>query len=255
MNNYLFLLVVVAFSSGVATVIGAAGGLLVRNLPHKFHDVMLGAASGVMLAAAVLGLIFPAAEMEQRGALIMAVCGVFAGAAIVSVLDKITPHLHRLAGVDQEKHLHNSGTAKTLLFIAAIALHKIPEGLASGVSFGTGNLNDIITVAGSITLQNIPEAMVIIAPLLTIGVTVRRALLISCGIGAVSMLSTLAGFALVSVFSFILPFMLSLAGGTMLYVVSDEMIPETHSHGCEKESTFALIGGFMLILVLQKVLS
>ena len=82
MNNYLFLLVVVAFSSGVATVIGAAGGLLVRNLPHKFHDVMLGAASGVMLAAAVLGLIFPAAEMEQRGALIMAVCGVFAGAAI-----------------------------------------------------------------------------------------------------------------------------------------------------------------------------
>ena len=254
MKNYLSLLMIVAVSSGASTVIGAAGGLLVRNLSHKFHDIMLGAASGVMLAAAVLGLIFPAAEMELPGALAMTVAGVFAGAAIVSVLDKITPHLHRLAGVDHEEHLHNSGTAKTLLFIAAIALHKIPEGLASGVSFGTGNLSDILTVAGSITLQNIPEAMVVIAPLLTIGVTVKRSLLISCGIGAVSMISTLAGFALVSIFSFVLPFMLSLAGGTMLYVVSDEMIPETHSHGCEKESTFALIAGFMLILVLQKVL-
>lgn len=254
MNNYLILLVIAAVSSGVSTVIGAAGGLLVRNMPHKFHDIMLGAASGIMLAAAVLGLIFPAAEMKMPGALAMTICGVFAGAAIVSVLDKITPHLHRLAGVDQEQHTHNAGTAKTLLFIAAIALHKIPEGLASGVSFGTENIGDILTVSGSITLQNIPEAMVIISPLLAIGVTVRRALLISCGIGVVSTLSTLAGFALVSVFSFILPFMLSLAGGTMLYVVSDEMIPETHSHGCEKESTFALIAGFMLILTLQKIL-
>ena len=95
--------------------------------------------------------------------------------------------------------------------------------------------------------------MVVISPLLAIGVTVKRTLLISSGIGLVSMLSTLAGFALVSVFSFALPFMLSLAGGTMLYVVSDEMIPETHSHGCEKESTFALIAGFMLILSLQKI--
>ena len=138
MNNYLALLAIVTVSSGASTVIGAAGGLLVRNLPHKFHDILLGAASGIMLAAAVLGLIFPAAEMEQKGALAMTLCGVFAGAAVVSVLDKITPHLHRLAGVEQEEHLHNSGTAKTLLFIAAIALHKIPEGLASGVSFGTG---------------------------------------------------------------------------------------------------------------------
>ena len=136
----------------------------------------------------------------------------------------------------------------------SLAVAAIPEGLAAGVSFGTGELNDVLTVAGSISLQNIPEAMVIIAPLLAVGVTMRRTILISVGIGVISMAATLLGFALVSLFNGALPFILSLAGGTMLYVVSDEMIPETHSHGFEKESTFALIGGFMLILILQQVI-
>ena len=183
-----------------------------------------------------------------------AFAGVFAGAFLISFIDRITPHLHRIAGIEQEKHLHNSHIAKTLLFIAAIAIHKIPEGIAAGVSFGTGRLNDVLTVAGSISLQNIPEAMVIISPLLAAGVKMKRTIIISCGIGFISMLSTLAGFALVSAIKAGLPFILSVAGGTMLYVVSDEMIPETHSHGFEKESTFALISGFMLIVVLQQLL-
>ena len=96
--------------------------------------------------------------------------------------------------------------------------------------------------------------MVIIAPLLAIGVKMKRTIAISAAIGLISMLSTLAGFALISVVKQGLPFILCLAGGTMLYVVSDEMIPETHSHGFEKESTFALIAGFMLIFVLQQIL-
>lgn len=254
MQQYLSLLAIITLAVGLSTVVGAVGGLLIRNLHHKYHDIILGAASGVMLAAAILGLISPAAESGNSGALIMTAAGVFSGALIVSVLDKITPHLHRLAGVDQEQHANNRSTARTLLFITAIAIHKIPEGLAAGVSFGTGELNDVLTVAGSISLQNIPEAMVIIAPLLAVGVTMRRTILISVGIGVISMAATLLGFALVSLFNGALPFILSLAGGTMLYVVSDEMIPETHSHGFEKESTFALIGGFMLILILQQVI-
>ena len=254
MKNYIALFTVVTIAVGLSTVVGAVGGLLIRNLHHKYHDIILGAASGIMLAAAILGLISPAAESNAPGALIMTVAGVFTGAVIVSVLDKITPHLHRLAGVDQESHINNRSTAKTLLFITAIAIHKIPEGLAAGVSFGTGELSDILTVAGSISLQNIPEAMVIIAPLLAVGVKMRRTILISAGIGVISMAATLAGFALVSLFNSALPFILALAGGTMLYVVSDEMIPETHSHGFEKESTFALIGGFMLILILQHII-
>lgn len=254
MKDYAALLAIITLSIGASTVVGALGGLMIRELPHKFHDIMLGCASGIMLAAAVLGLIAPASEMKIPGALAMTVAGVFAGAVIVSMLDRFTPHLHRIAGMDHTQHRSNSGITKTLLFISAIAIHKIPEGLAAGVSFGTGELNDIITVSGSITLQNIPEAMVIISPLLAIGVSMKRTIIISAGIGIISMLSTLTGYALVSVVTRGMPFVLSLAGGTMLYVVSDEMIPETHSHGYEKESTFALLAGFMLILILQRSL-
>ena len=255
MNEYrLQLLAITALSIAGSTFLGALGGLLVRNLPHKCNDVILGAASGVMLAAAVLGLIIPAVECETAYALILTLAGVFSGALLISVIDRVTPHLHHLVGLDTEEHVHNQGIGKTLLFVLAIAIHKIPEGLAAGVSFGTGQLNDVITVAGSISLQNVPEAMVIIAPLLTIGVSMRRTLLIALGIGLMSMGSTVVGFALVTLVQALLPFFLAFAGGTMLYVISDEMIPETHSHGFEKQATFALLAGFMLIVVLQKLL-
>ena len=255
-SSYLILFMIMAVAVGFSTVIGAGVGILLRSLPHRFNDIILGAASGIMLAAAVLGLIIPA--LEQGGAWSVPLCfiGVFAGAFLISVLDKITPHLHHIAGTDklEEVHKNNHSLDKTLLFISAIALHKIPEGLATGISFGTGELNDILSVTGSISLQNIPEAMVIIVPLLTIGVPVRRTLLIAAGIGGISMVSTAAGFGLVSVMQGLLPMILAFAGGAMLYVISDEMIPETHAHGNEKQATFSLIAGFLLIVVLQQLL-
>jgi len=254
MNDVLILLALTASAIGISTVAGAVCGLFIRNLGHQYNDMILGSAGGIMLGSAVFGLIGPAAETPSPHALLLTVTGVFAGALLIGALDRITPHLHRLAGLDSEQHTHNKGVSRTLLFVSAIAIHKIPEGAAAGISFGTGELNSVITVAGGIVLQNIPEAMVVIAPLLAIGVTVRRTLMIATGIGAVSMAATAAGFALVSVMHGLLPFILAFAGGTMLYVVSDEMIPETHSHGYEKQSTFALLAGFMLILVLQHIL-
>ena len=244
-----------ALAVGVSTVAGTGFGLLIRRIPHKYNDLILGCASGIMLAAAILGLILPAAEEgELSRALPMTAGGVLAGALLVSILDRITPHLHRLAGLDQEEHSRNAGTGKVLLFISAIAIHKFPEGLAAGVSFGTGSTGDILTVTGSIALQNIPEAIVIVAPLLAIGVTIRRTLLISIGIGAVSMLGMGLGYLLISITTVLMPFFLSFAGGTMLYVISDEMIPETHAHGFEKQATFSMLGGFLLVLVLQKLM-
>ena len=141
-----------------------------------------------------------------------------------------------------------------MLFVSAIAIHKFPEGLAAGVSFGTGMTGDILTVVGGIALQNIPEAMVIVSPLLTAGVSIKRTLCISLAIAFISMAGTVLGGLLVNVTSAVLPFILAFAGGTMLYVVSDEMIPETHSHGFEKAATFSMIAGFLFILVMQKVL-
>ncbi|MBO5690045.1 MAG: ZIP family metal transporter, partial [Lentisphaeria bacterium] len=222
-----------------------------------YHDMILGAAAGIMLAAAVLGLIMPAAEMKIPGALWMTVLGTACGALLISVLDRITPHLHHIAGLDnaqEERHAASGSMSKTLLFISAIAIHKIPEGLAAGISFGTEDLSDILMVSGSIALQNIPEAMVIIVPLLAIRVSVKRTLLISAGIGMISMVSTVAGFGMVAVMQGFLPLILAVAGGAMLYVVSDELIPATHAHGNEKPATFSLIAGFMLIVIFQQIL-
>lgn len=248
------LFLITAVAVGISSVLGTGFGVLIRKIPHKYNDLILGSASGIMLAAAIVGLILPAMETEGKYSLLMTVGGVLAGATLVSILDRITPHLHKLAGLDQEEHANNAGTGKVLLFISAIAIHKFPEGLAAGVSFGTENTGDILTVTGSIALQNIPEAMVIVAPLLAIGVTIKRTLLISIGIGVVSMLGMGLGYGLISITSVLMPFFLSFAGGTMLYVISDEMIPETHAHGFEKQATFSMIGGFLLVLILQKLM-
>ena len=232
---------------------GVLAGLLFRHIPHRLNDIVLGFAAGVMLAASILGLIAPA--FETQGGILLAICGTFAGAGLISMLDRIVPHLHRIAGIDTETHRSNGSIGKTLLFVTAIALHKIPEGLATGVSFGTGDVGDIITVAGSISLQNIPEAIVIVAPLFAIGVAAGRVICISFAIAAISIVSVLAGCALTAVFAGAMPFMLTAAGGAMLYVISDEMIPETHSHGYEKPATFALISGLLLVIILQRLLA
>lgn len=244
----------VLLSVGGSTVLGVFGGLLVRRIPHRFNDAVLGFAAGVMLAASVLGLLAPAFAVAGATNLALAVAGAVTGAAFISVLDRIVPHLHRLAGLDAEEHRNNRSIGKTLLFVSAIALHKIPEGLATGVSFGTGVAGDVLTVAGAISIQNIPEAVVIVAPLFAIGVTSRRVIGLSLAIAAISMVSVLLGALLVSVFASLLPFVLAAAGGAMLYVISDEMIPETHSHGFEKGATFTLLAGFLLVMILQRMM-
>ena len=247
-------LLLVLLSVGGSTVLGVFGGLLVRRIPHRFNDAVLGFAAGVMLAASVLGLLVPAFAVAGATNLALAVAGAVTGAAFISVLDRIVPHLHRLAGLDAEEHRNNRSIGKTLLFVSAIALHKIPEGLATGVSFGTGVTGDVLTVAGAISIQNIPEAVVIVAPLFAIGVTSRRVIGLSLAIAAISMVSVLLGALLVSVFASLLPFVLAAAGGAMLYVISDEMIPETHSHGFEKGATFTLLAGFLLVMILQRMM-
>ena len=190
----------VLLSVGGSTVLGVFGGLLVRRIPHRFNDAVLGFAAGVMLAASVLGLLAPAFAVAGATNLALAVAGAVTGAAFISVLDRIVPHLHHLAGLDTEEHRNNRSIGKTLLFVSAIALHKIPEGLATGVSFGTGVTGDVLTVAGAISIQNIPEAVVIVAPLFAIGVTSRRVIGLSLAIAAISMVSVLLGALLVSVF-------------------------------------------------------
>ena len=153
----------------------------------------------------------------------------------------------------QEEH-KNANLSKVLLFVMAIAIHNLPEGIAAGVGFGTDNTAQALTIAGGIALQNIPEGMVIIGPMLSSGISNKRAFLIALGTGIIEVIGTLIGYLAVSVSVAILPFALAFAGGTMLYVISDEMIPETHAHGAERGATYSLLAGFCLMLVFDMLL-
>lgn len=242
------LVLLTALGVGGATVIGSVIGFLFKKISHKFSDIVLSFAAGVMLSAAVLGLIIPSVEYGGKYGIIITVIGIFAGALNLNLIDKVVPHLHRLVGVEDEKH-NNANLSKVLLFVTAIAIHNLPEGIAAGVGFGSGNSSQALLIAGGIALQNIPEGMVIISPMLAAGVSPKKTFLCAMATGLVEVVGTLIGYFAVSVASAILPFALAFAGGTMLYVVSDEMIPETHAHGSQRGATYALLAGFCVMLI------
>ncbi len=239
-----------AIGVGGATVIGALLGFLFKNPSHKWNDRILSFAAGVMLAAAVIGLIMPSLEYGEGWIpLLVTAAGIFAGAVCLNLIDRLVPHLHKMTGVDQENHPEKTEQLnKVLLFVIAIAIHNLPEGIAAGVSFGDGNVARALTVAGGIALQNIPEGMVIIAPMIAAGMNRGRTFLIALATGVVEVAGTLLGYFAVRISTAILPFALAFAGGTMLYVISDEMIPETHSHGSERSATYSLLLGFAVML-------
>ncbi|MBO5199753.1 MAG: ZIP family metal transporter [Clostridia bacterium] len=237
-----------ALGVGGATVIGSLIGFSFKNISHKFSDIILSFAAGVMLAAAVIGLILPSLEYGGKWGFFITAAGIFAGALCLNLIDKFVPHLHRFVGAEEAHPQKGADLNKVLLFVMAIAIHNFPEGIAAGVGFGAGNTAEALTVAGGIALQNIPEGMVIIAPMLAAGVTPSRTLFCAILTGVVEVLGTLLGYFAVAVSQAVLPFALAFAGGTMLYVISDEMIPETHAHGSERGATFALLIGFCVML-------
>lgn len=243
------IVVLTALGVGGATMIGAVIGFMFKKLSHAFSDIILGFAAGVMLAAAVLGLILPSLEYGNDYGIIVTVAGIFVGAVVISLVDKLVPHLHKMAGAEPEGETGKTNVNKVILFVTAIAIHNLPEGIAAGVGFGSGNTGDALMIAGSIALQNIPEGMVIIGPMLAAGISPKKTLVCALLTGVVEVVGTFLGYFAVSIASAVLPFALAFAGGTMLYVISDEMIPETHSDGYEQGATYALLVGFCLILV------
>ncbi len=247
------LVLLTALGVGGATVIGSVLGFVFKKISHKFSDIVLAFAAGVMLSAAVLGLIMPSLEYGGKYGLIITVVGIFVGALCLNLIDKLVPHLHKLVGADIEPH-NNANLSKVLLFVTAIAIHNLPEGIAAGVGFGSGDTTQALIIAGGIALQNIPEGMVIIGPMLAAGVTPRKTFVCAMITGLVEVFGTLIGYFAVSIASAILPFALAFAGGTMLYVISDEMIPETHAHGNERGATYAILIGFCVMLITDVLL-
>ena len=173
-----------ALGVGGATVIGSLMGFLFKNISHKFSDIVLSFAAGVMLAAAVLGLVLPSLEYGGEYGLIVTIAGIFVGALCLNLVDKLVPHLHKLVGPDLESH-NNANLSKVLLFVTAIAIHNLPEGIAAGVGFGSGDTSQALLIAGGIALQNIPEGMVIIGPMLAAGASPRKTLVCAALTGLV----------------------------------------------------------------------
>ena len=241
-----------------ATLLGSILGFIIKELPHKWNDTILGYCAGVMLAASTIGLIVPAFESASYiGFLspysyLLIVVSVMMGALFLNVLDFLTPHLHTITGLDPEQHKSNQKLNRVLLFVMAIALHKLPEGIAAGVSMSPMQDGEVDwSVSFGIALQNIPEGMVIIAPLLLAGVSSVRTLLISLSIGLLEIVGVWLGYGLGTISAALLPMLLGFAGGAMLYVTSDEMIPETHAHGYQKQATYAMLLGFMTLLLIE----
>ena len=253
MEIFMELVLLTALGVGGATIIGAVIGFLFKKLSHTFSDIVLSFAAGVMLSAAVIGLILPSLEYGGKYGILITIAGIFTGALCLNLIDRLVPHLHKMAGVDYESHT-NGNLCKVLLFVSAIAIHNLPEGIAAGVGFGAGDTAQALIIAGGIALQNIPEGMVIIAPMLAAGVKPSRTFLLAALTGVIEVIGTLIGFFAVNVAAAILPFALAFAGGTMLYVISDEMIPETHAHGHESGATYALLVGFCLMLLTDVLL-
>ena len=244
------IVLICAAGLGLASVLGSVIGLVVKKIPHKWNDIFLGLCSGMMLAAALVCLILPAIDMLPPSGWWQVVVGTVAGLLLVGLMDKFTPHLHRLSGMDEEEHLHNASINRTLLFVIAIALHKLPEGLATGVTFN-GEISNAYAVSLTIALQNIPEGMVVVTPLLMAGVKFWRTTFIALVVAMIEVTGVILGYLVGDLSAILLPMLLAMAGGAMLYIISDEMIPETHSHGYQKGATYALVFGVLLMLFIE----
>ena len=178
--------------------------------------------------------------------------GLFFGAYLIDLIDRYAPHEHL---IDKKVEGKNTDSLKEIwLFIIAITIHNFPEGLATGVGFGTDSLKNGITIALGIGLQNMPEGLAVALALVRERYSTKKAFLIALFTGLVEPVGAFLGIFLVQVFQPILPFILALAGGAMLFVISDEIIPETHSNGYERQATYGIIIGFIVMMVLDVTL-
>ncbi len=240
--------------AGAATGLGAVPVLFTRNISQRTQDVMMGFGAGVMLAATSFSLIIPGVEAAYTDtgskalAALIITAGMLIGGVFLHLSDRYSPHEHFITGPEgaDPRNLR-----KIWLFIIAITLHNFPEGLSVGVGFGGGNVSNGLTLAMGIGLQNMPEGLVVALALLTEKYTKGEALLIALLTGLVEPIGGLIGAGVVTIARPVLPWGLAFAAGAMLFVISDEIIPESHRKGFEKEATFGVMIGFVVMMFLD----
>ena len=246
--------IVASTLAGLASGLGALPALFFKNVPDRILNTMLGGAAGVMLAATSFSLIVPGIEYGNQiwpgyGVYVVAL-GMLFGAVFLDRVDKWLPHEHFVLG-----HEGPSSSLKRIwLFVIAITIHNFPEGLAVGVGFGAGDMGAGISLAVGIGLQNMPEGLAVALPLIGIGYSRWRAIGIATLTGLVEPVGGFLGVASVTFLRPILPLGLAFAAGAMLFVISDEIIPETHSKGKSRMATFGVMVGFVIMMALDNLL-
>src|SRR5574343_723683 len=242
------------FAGFALTTLGALPGFFLRALPQRIEDGLLGLAAGMMLAASSFSLILPGIEAGDAitgnaflGAMTVVV-GMALGVTLMLGMDEFTPHEHTRSGTfGPESHRFN----RIWLFVLAIALHNLPEGMAIGVSFAQGDLQVGIPLTTAIAMQDIPEGLAVVMALRSIGYSPLKAVSIASLTGLLEPLGSIIGLTLSSGLVIAYPIGLGLAAGAMIFVVSNEVIPETHRNGHQKFATVGLVVGFALMMTLD----
>ncbi|MHA1200583.1 MAG: ZIP family metal transporter [Candidatus Heimdallarchaeaceae archaeon] len=246
-----------SLGAGLATALGAIPVFFKKNISDKTLDLLLGFAAGVMLAASAFSLLVPALNLDplevgSKPVIIdniwIVSLGVIVGVVFIDIIDKWAPHEHFIAGPEGKV---NKRLAATWLFIIAITIHNFPEGLAVGVSYGNGDVSGGTVVAIAIGLQNIPEGTAVAMPLLREGYSKKKAFMIASLTGLVEPLGAVIGVAAVSTAQFFLGFGMAFAAGAMIFVVVDEIIPETHGKEYARLITYGVIIGFVIMMFLD----
>jgi ZIP family zinc transporter len=241
--------------AGLATGLGALPALFFQNVSRKTLNTMLGAAAGVMLAATAFSLIVPAIQYGNSlwggvGIYVVAV-GILVGAGCLVLADHWLPYEKYLESTDQQF----DSFRKIWLFVAAVALHNLPEGGAVGISFGSLEWRNGMALAIAVGLQNIPEGLAVALPLVALGYRKSQAVLIATLTGLIEPIGGIAGVIMASSFKPLMPIGLSFAAGAMLFVISDEIIPETQSAGKARHASFAVLIGFVVMMVLDNLMT
>ena len=243
--------------AGGMTAVGALPVLFGSVVRASTQNVLLGFAAGVMLAATAFSLIIPGLDHgttiygSETWAAVAAATGILAGAGAIALIHRFAPHEHFVTG---RESADQTQLRRLWLFIIAITLHNLPEGLAVGVGFGGGDAFDGTSLAGGIGLQNMPEGLAVAVALLGVGYTRVQALLIAAATGFVEPIGALIGAGTVALATPILPLGLTFAAGAMLFVISNEIIPETHRKGVATQATAGLMVGFVVMMQLDVLL-
>ncbi len=228
---------------GLATGLGSLSVLAMSHPGERLMATLLGFTGGVMLAAAVFSLLVPALE---RGSLGEVIAGFAAGTLVIALFDATLPHVH--ASFVEREH---AGGSRALLLLGALTIHNVPEGLAVGVAFAAGGVDLGLPVAIAIGIQNVPEGFAAAPPLLDAGASRRAAITLAAATGLVEPPAALLGYGAAETSAALLPLGLVFAAGAMVYVVLDELVPESHARGFERHATFGAVGGFAVMMALE----